>query len=112
MFERTPEQVRFYGSRKWKKCRRIYLSLHPLCERCAQLGIVRRAEHVHHRIYLDATSYTVPEVALNFENLEALCFDCHQREHHRNKDVPDDLYFDAAGNLRQEVRGESREPSD
>jgi len=96
--EGAPE---FYGSRKWKKCRRNYLSLHPICERCDKLGIVKRAEIVHHKIYLDTNSYKEPEVALNFDNLEALCFDCHRAEHFRNKDCREELYFDAEGNLRK-----------
>ena len=96
--EGAPE---FYGSRKWKKCRRNYLSLHPTCERCDKLGIVKRAEIVHHKIYLDTNSYKEPEVALNFDNLEALCFDCHRAEHFRNKDCREELYFDAEGNLRK-----------
>lgn len=102
MFERTPEAIAFYGSTKWKKCRRNYLSLHPICERCDQMGIIKKADHVHHKIYLDSASYVVPEIALNYDNLEALCFDCHQREHHRNKDVREGLYFDANGNLKSE----------
>lgn len=65
------------------------------------MGIVKKADHVHHKIYLDAKSYADPMISLNYDNLEALCFDCHQREHHRNADVRSDLYFDADGNLRK-----------
>lgn len=93
--------LEFYGSRKWKRCRKNYLSIHPICERCNKLGIVKRAEIVHHKIYLDTPSYKDPELSLNFDNLEALCFDCHQAEHHRGKDCRDELYFDADGNLRK-----------
>ena len=93
--------LEFYGSGKWKKCRRNYLSLHPTCERCAKLGIVKPAKIVHHKIYLDTESYKDPEVALNFEYLEALCFDCHFAEHHGRKDCKEGLYFDADGNLCQ-----------
>lgn len=93
--------LEFYGSSKWKKCRRNYLSLHPVCERCAKLGKVNRAEIVHHKVYLDSTLYKVPDVALNFDNLESLCWDCHFAEHHRGKDCREELYFDADGNLRK-----------
>lgn len=101
MFERTPEAIQFYGSTRWKKCRRNYLSLHPICERCQQLGKVNKADHVHHKIYLNTESYRDPMVSLNYDNLEALCFDCHQAEHHRNNDCRDELYFDADGNIRK-----------
>jgi len=93
--------LEFYGSRKWKKCRRNYLSLHPVCERCDKLGIVKRAEIVHHKIYLDEQSYKVPEISLNYDNLEALCFDCHYAEHLKKHDCRDGLYFDADGNLKK-----------
>ena len=101
MFERSPEANLFYGSNRWKKCRKKYLSLHPICERCQQLGIISKADHVHHKVYLDDATYRNPEVSLNFDNLEALCMNCHQAEHHRSKDCRDDLYFDAAGNLKK-----------
>ena len=101
MFERTPEAVAFYGSRKWKKCRRNYLSLHPICERCEKLGIIAKADHVHHKIYLDTQTYADPLVSMNYDNLEALCFNCHQAEHHRRKDCRDGLYFDGDGNLQK-----------
>ena len=101
MYERSRNAVRFYSSARWKKCRAAYLSINPFCERCKRLGLVRPAELVHHKIYLDDSSYSDPGVSLNFENLEALCFDCHQAEHHRSKDCRDELYFDADGNLRK-----------
>ena len=93
--------VEFYGSRKWKRCRKNYLSLHPVCEQCEKLGRITPAKIVHHKIYLDTQSYKDPEVALNFDNLESLCFDCHRSEHFRNKDCRDGLYFDADGNIRK-----------
>ena len=104
MFDNSIHQegaAEFYGSIKWKKCRRNYLSLHPVCERCAKLGKVNRAEIVHHKIYLDTNSYRDPDVALNYDNLESLCFSCHQAEHYGRKECRDGLYFDAAGNLRK-----------
>lgn len=104
MFENSEHQEgagQFYGSMSWKKCRRNYLSLHPICERCNKLGIIRSAEIVHHKIYLDSSSYSKPEISLNFDNLEALCFNCHQAEHYGRKECRDELYFDADGNLRK-----------
>ena len=101
MFERTPEAITFYGSRRWKKCRKNYLSIHPICERCEKQGIISKADHVHHKIRLEVQSYADPMISLNYDNLEALCFACHQAEHHKAKDCRDELFFDAAGNLRK-----------
>ena len=93
------EQNRFYDSKKWKRCREVYLSEHPLCERCLKAGRASTAEHVHHKIELTEENYKDPMIALNPEHLEALCFDCHQKEHHEAEEVGEGFYFDADGNL-------------
>lgn len=98
--ENRREQIRFYHSKRWLKCRAAYLSEHPVCERCAAAGIVSVAEHVHHKIELNAENYLDPMITLNPENLEALCFNCHQKEHHKGADVDDELFFDSEGNLK------------
>jgi hypothetical protein len=54
---------------------------------------------VHHKVYLTENNITGPEIALGFENLEALCDTCHQLEHHKGEAVPDGMYFDAEGML-------------
>ena len=104
MFEQYVEKEgasQFYNSKKWRKVRKNYLSLHPVCEQCEKLGKIIPAKIVHHKIYLDTATYNIPEISLNFDNLEALCFDCHRSEHFRNKDCREELYFDADGNLRK-----------
>lgn len=95
----------FYKTKKWEKCRRAYLSLHPYCERCEAAGIIKPAEHVHHKIHLTADNYRNPELAYGFDNLEALCIDCHNKEHFGAQDVRDGLYFDKDGNLRKAPGG-------
>ena len=97
--EARPEQKRFYASARWRKCRASYLSEHPICERCEKVGIVSVAEHVHHKMELTLENYKDPEVTLNPDNLEALCFKCHNAEHHGRKDCGSDYYFDDEGNL-------------
>lgn len=93
------EQNEFYWSGKWKKCRATYLSEHPVCERCIKIGIAVPAEHVHHKIELDENNCKDPMIALNPDNLEALCFECHRKEHHNSPEVGEDFYFDDDGNL-------------
>lgn len=104
-----PEQKRFYASKAWRRCREVYLSEHPLCERCLAVGIVSSAEHVHHKIELQQENYKDPEIALNPDNLEALCFKCHQLETHGIKEVGDDYFFDENGNI-QHVEGVGGHP--
>ena len=82
-FGREPEFAdAFYKSWPWRKCRDSYLdSVGRLCERCAKKGSVVPADQVHHKIKLTPENLNDPNITLNWDNLEALCFDCHQDEH-------------------------------
>ena len=93
---------RFYWSKKWKKVQANYKKqAGGLCERCKARGLLVPAVIVHHKIHLTEANYLDESVALDPDNLEALCFDCHQTEHFKNKDCRDDLFFDSDGNLRK-----------
>lgn len=75
---------KIYKSMAWKKLRDQYLkSVGGLCERCYKKGYVKPAEIVHHKVYISAANVDDPSVTLNMENLEALCRECHEREHRR-----------------------------
>lgn len=54
---------------------------HYLCEECLRKGIYKPAEIVHHVIELDPITIERPEIALSFDNLEALCRECHAEKH-------------------------------
>lgn len=74
----------FYSSVAWKRCRDAYIAkCGGLCERCLAKGIIKPGYIVHHKIYLTEENYKDPSIALNFDNLEYLCFDDHQAEHFR-----------------------------
>jgi 5-methylcytosine-specific restriction endonuclease McrA len=79
---------RFYHSKAWETCRQSYLVTHSLCERCLAKGRIVPAKIVHHKIYLDDRLVNDPEIALNHENLEAVCVDCHNKEHFGEKVEP------------------------
>ena len=90
----------FYNSTAWRKCQKVYLSsVDGLCERCKALGIVQPADIVHHKIYITPENITNPNITLNFDNLEALCQTCHNKEHHGASEVGKDLMFDPNGDL-------------
>jgi len=55
---------------------------------------------VHHKIKLTPYNVNNPEVALNWENLQLLCIDCHNREH-GGASTAESLAFDENGNLIQ-----------
>jgi len=85
----------FYRSKAWKQCRRaFFIARHGICERCGGPGKI-----VHHKVYLTPQNINDPNVTLNFDNLELLCQECHNREHHETEPVSDGLRFDENGDL-------------
>jgi len=76
----------FYKSHIWMKCAKAYAnSRGGLCERCAARGLIVPGEEVHHKVKLTPENIHDPSVALNWENLELLCKDCHIAEHRRKR---------------------------
>ena len=72
----------FYGSTKWKTVRKAYIkSKQGLCERCLKKGLIVPAEEVHHKVRLTRDNINDDAVTTNFDNLEALCTECHEKEH-------------------------------
>lgn len=92
----------FYSSGAWRKCRKKFLesidSDFGLCKRCGEA-----AKIVHHKKYLTLRNINDPNVTLNWDNLEALCKECHDKEHGWNKKEVvshnEGLMFDSNGNL-------------
>lgn len=76
----------FYSSKRWQDCRNGYArSVGYLCENCLRRGIYKPGDIVHHRIEIDPININYPEVALNWDNLELLCRDCHAEAHDKRK---------------------------
>lgn len=99
MKEYTLAAKRFYRSTMWHRTRALYAeSVGGLCERCRASGLYTPGKIVHHKIHLDDAKLRDPQIALSFDNLELLCQDCHNKEHHKTN--PSRRYsFDAAGNI-------------
>ena len=77
-----PFAKKFYSSKAWQDCRNEYAKRqHYLCENCLRKGIYRPGTIVHHVIELDPINIERPEIALNFDNLELLCRECHAAIH-------------------------------
>ena len=75
----------FYKTRAWLKCRDGYIKhVGGLCERCLSRGLIVPGYIVHHKCYLTPENITDPSVTLNWDNLEYLCHDCHNKEHFKN----------------------------
>ena len=66
-----------YKTTAWEKTRAAFLSSkHFCCERCGKPAVI-----VHHKTYITDDNEDNPEITLNWNNLEALCVDCHNKEH-------------------------------
>ena len=73
---------RFYKRKAWMECQSTYMeSVNRLCERCAKEGKIVPAKIVHHKIHLNAENVNDPAIAYGFDNLEAVCLDCHNTIH-------------------------------
>ena len=86
---------KFYASAAWRSLREyVLIRDNFLCVRCGAPGKI-----VHHKIYLTEKNIGDPSVALNADNLEALCKDCHDAEHMAELPTDAALVFDREGNL-------------
>lgn len=70
-----------YNTRWWKMARRTKLEEQPLCEMCLEQGIVKSATDVHHIEPFADKGALWQEFAFNYENLMALCEECHHKIH-------------------------------
>lgn len=94
MKEYTQQAKQFYNSKAWKRTRRLYLlSVNFICERCG-----KPADVVHHKNYINLENINDFNTLLSFDNLEALCMDCHNKEHFKSGREKKYI-FDEMGNL-------------
>lgn len=85
----------FYKSTEWQKTRKAYMLFrHNLCERCGE-----PAKIVHHKKTITRANVHDPNITLNWDNFEALCQDCHNKEHHAAKKNTKRYLFDENGNV-------------
>ena len=104
----------FYNSKAWKVVRKnVWLKQQLLCNRCHKPVYVdgiskwipkqqRRTGIVHHKIYLDDINVNDINVTLNIDNLEGICKECHEKEHHSDEVTRNGVTFDEDGNLIKE----------
>lgn len=72
----------FYKSKAWQSCRASYLAkVGGLCEICLAKGIYTPAEIVHHKIEITPSNINDPNVTLSWDNLQAVCRECHAVQH-------------------------------
>lgn len=102
---------KFYNSKLWNEVKNnVWLKQNLLCNRCGKPVYVdglsdwipkenRRTGIVHHIVYLNDTNIYDDNLTINEDNLEGLCKDCHEKEHHKNISTRNGYMFDDEGNL-------------
>ncbi len=75
------ERSTFYGSKRWAKHRKAYLTRNPLCAKCLEKGLVVAATIVHHVV----ERLVRPDLAWDWSNFQGLCRPCHTRHHNESK---------------------------
>lgn len=71
----------FYDGAEWRKTREAYLSSQNyICEDCGGAACI-----VHHMKPIKPWNVSDPRVTLNWDNLKAVCDQCHKAEHAKDK---------------------------
>ncbi len=87
----------FYNSKAWKSTQVAYMaSQNHICERCQSVARI-----VHHKAYITPDNIQDVYITLDWKNLEALCIDCHNREHSVTDACAEGLVFNSRGELIQ-----------
>ncbi len=82
----------FYRSKEWRTVSTAYMvSKNYICEICGAPATI-----CHHKIWLNSSNITNPEISLNFDNLQAVCQDCHNNIHMQKNT---EAIFDKDGNM-------------
>ena len=91
----------FYNSKAWQDTRRSYKqSVGGLCERCIERGVFTPADVVHHKIPLTKDNIQDLSLSLGWNNLQALCANCHKEVHKElGNPIGKRYYIDHAGKV-------------
>lgn len=83
---RRKERQLIYNTPEWKSLSKAFKMAHPLCQRCLEKGIVTPTAHIHHKVSFMTVDNELKrmELAYDWDNLEALCVECHTEIHNKN----------------------------
>ena len=85
----------FYHSRRWKDTQAAFMTSRCyVCERCGSVARI-----VHHKVYITPQNINDVHITLSWDNLEALCMDCHTNEHLAGGICAEGLSFDENGDI-------------
>lgn len=85
-----------YNSTIWRKVRASYLCQHPLCEVCLKKGKINAGTsdsplQVHHLKSPFDNGEINWTLLGDTSNLQTICAQCHQLEHNRKEESPEDI---------------------
>jgi 5-methylcytosine-specific restriction endonuclease McrA len=87
----------FYNSKAWRDTQAAYMSgRYYICERCGDVARI-----VHHVKHISPQNIADKSITLDWDNLEALCIDCHNAEHFGGAVIANGLCFDENGDVVQ-----------
>jgi 5-methylcytosine-specific restriction endonuclease McrA len=90
----------FYNSKAWKRVRKAYFnSQYGLCEICLKNGEHTPGDIVHHIKHITPENINDPEITLNFNNLQLLCHDHHNKIHSTSEVTKEGYRFNVKGKL-------------
>ena len=80
--EKHKKYIKLLNSKQWRELREWKINHNPLCERCAEKGLVVSAVDIHHiRPVESVPEDQMESVCFNPQNLIALCVPCHIETH-------------------------------
>jgi ribosomal protein S27AE len=87
----------FYNSQAWQQCRNGFMqSKYFICERCGGVAVI-----AHHKKHITPENINDLNITLDWNNLRAVCIECHNIEHGGSALCSEDLTFDSDGNLKK-----------
>lgn len=81
--EKNKQIKKVYHSTQWIKLREAFFIENPLCQNCLEKGIIKPTEEIHHIIPISKgeTLEEMKTIGYDWNNLRALCRDCHKEIH-------------------------------
>jgi 5-methylcytosine-specific restriction protein A len=71
-----------YNTPRWKKLRKLKLQNNSVCEKCWERGRVTPTAEIHHIVPFISDI----DLAYDYDNLVALCVECHKEAHKKLRD--------------------------
>lgn len=92
--KRRKERQEIYSTKEWREMSILKRQQNPLCEDCYKNNILTPATEVHHILSPFTPNITEEEKyrrAFAWDNIVALCGDCHHKRHDTQSKIKDKI---------------------